>query len=432
MLVVGFALFVVGAPRPWVAARLYGGPTEGVSRLHLRLELSVRDLGIDVPAPYRSALVEATLADGRRARWEGRVDQGYAALVLDAGKAVSGPVDVTVTTPGVERPLARGRMTEELHGWAGAARRRGGWITGSRPDGLSIRVAAGRGALAVPFEEPLLVEVRGPDGALANVELKLAAEGATVRLPPGDLVRTDARGRAVVGLAPREHAVSLSIEARAPDGTTGSFAAPLQVVPGALRVRLDGARIVVEAPTPRDVAYVELVTESERLLGAAVPLVTGRDGIAKGELPAPSPAAQPLWVVAGGEPDLLSEATVGWPLEWDPAGTPPRTFDVADALLLDGMPDAARRDAGRRRNAKALAALFSASAFTLVMIYILKSARESQQKLERHLRSQMDEDGVARIADSEAHGRGIAVAVAIACIVLGFATLALFALYRIG
>src|SRR5882724_10174661 len=43
VLVVGYALFVGGAPRKILGERIYGGPTEGVTELSLRVESVARD-----------------------------------------------------------------------------------------------------------------------------------------------------------------------------------------------------------------------------------------------------------------------------------------------------------------------------------------------------------------------------------------------------
>ena len=53
VLVVAFALFVVGAPRPYVAARLFGGPLEGQSEYHLRLEVAERLGELESPRRLR-------------------------------------------------------------------------------------------------------------------------------------------------------------------------------------------------------------------------------------------------------------------------------------------------------------------------------------------------------------------------------------------
>ena len=43
LLVVGYAMLVAGVPRKLHGARVYGGPSEGVSRLSLRAECVERD-----------------------------------------------------------------------------------------------------------------------------------------------------------------------------------------------------------------------------------------------------------------------------------------------------------------------------------------------------------------------------------------------------
>jgi hypothetical protein len=50
------------------------------------------------------------------------------------------------------------------------------------------------------------------------------------------------------------------------------------------------------------------------------------------------PLPQPAWLVVSSELDLNSAAAIGWPL--DAGAEPAQTFDVADQLLLDGLPAA--------------------------------------------------------------------------------------------
>ena len=67
VLVVAFALFVVGAPRAYAGAQLYGGPTEAAPVLAWRLALVERFEEIERPLARKNVRVEAHLNDGRRA-----------------------------------------------------------------------------------------------------------------------------------------------------------------------------------------------------------------------------------------------------------------------------------------------------------------------------------------------------------------------------
>ncbi|MCE7894372.1 MAG: hypothetical protein DYH12_32510, partial [Sorangiineae bacterium PRO1] len=308
--VIAFALFVVGAPRPYVGARVYGGPTEGASRLSLRLALVERFVEIEGPARTGEVSVEALLADGRRASARATPDEmGVASVTLDAGAPIRGPVTLTVT--GRDGLLAHGSVSLSGADWAARAVERGGFFAGQKSGALGIRVAPARGAIAVPFPEALVIEVRGPAGAERGAEVVVEADGADVTQAPRP---TDASGRTSVTLAPRTHLVSLTVKASNAAGAAGDFTGFVPVTAGALRATLQEGQLRVESPIERDVAYYSLISETERLSGGAVALSPDQRGASVGLVALPPLPPGRLWAVVSGEPELDTASTVGWPI----------------------------------------------------------------------------------------------------------------------
>lgn len=429
--VVAFALFVVGAPEPYAGARIYGGPTEGATRLSWRIALVRWEDGIQSPAHRARLAVEARLADGRRVSWTGHPDaEGMVGMnVAVPGAPVHGPVDVEVSAPGDRMPLARGRVELGARDWRKHEREDGGWIKGLETGDLLVRAAPARGVFAVPFSDPLWIEVRGPHGPIAHAKLSLRPEGLAVHAP--DPLETDDDGRAQILVAPREFNVALRISATAPDSSHGEWYSTLPVVVGAMHARLDGKRLLVSSPIERDRAYFGLLTPGERLAGAPVSLSADGHGGASAEVALPPLPPGPLWAVVSSEPELSSESTVGWPLRVRLAERdPPKDRVVPDRLLLDGLVDATRRDQARRRRARLLAGLFSAFAALLVGVLLVLRVRKSQTALAEHLARSADES--EHTEHIQARGTGWVLLVAVLCLALGFLVVALVAMYRIG
>lgn len=437
VLVVAFALFVVGAPRAWDSARIYGGPTEGASALAWRVAVLEQVQGAVAPARVGRLRVRVELGDGRHFEWSGPTDaRGIANVRFALGaRPGEGPVRVRVTMPGARAPLASGAVDLTRARWFAAARTLGGFIRGRQTGTLRVRVAPGRGVFAVPFRDPLWIEVRGASGPVEDA--KLALKGESIDLfTKGDVV-TDADGRAVIDLAPLDFYVALKIRATAPDGEQGSWYSTLPVVPGALRAARIGDRLVVDSPIDRRVAYYAVITDRERLQGGPIHLTPDARGGARGSLGLGSLPQGPLWAMVSSEPDFASESTVGWPLGPPEAArsplddAPPRSLVVPDRLLLDGMPAARARDAARRGRARLLAGAFSFVALVLVALLLVAEVRGSEARLVRHLSAagEAPED-VDRVAARR--GLSWSLAVAVLCVALGFIALALVAMYKLG
>ncbi|MBK9001811.1 MAG: hypothetical protein IPM35_39315 [Myxococcales bacterium] len=426
VVVIAFALFVVGAPRPYVGARVYGGPTEGASRLSLRLALVERFVEIEGPAKTGEVSIEAAFADGRRASARATPDDmGVAGVTLDAGAPIRGPVILTVT--GRDGLLAHGSVSLSAAEWAARAVERGGFLSGQKSGALVIRVAPARGAIAVPFPEALVIEVRGPAGAERGAEVVVEADGADVTRAPRP---TDASGRTSVTLAPRTHLVSLTVKASNAAGATGDFTGFVPVTAGALRATVQDGQLRVESPIERDVAYYSLISETERLSGGALALSPDQRGGSVGLVALPPLPSGRLWAVVSSEPELDTASTVGWPLvpQSPLDAEPPRARAVPDRMHLDGLRLGFAKDAERRQKARYLALGFTLLAGLLAAALLVREGRRSARELDAHLREAGADAGErTELAPS----RWLGVVVAILCVGMGFSVVLLVAMYRI-
>jgi hypothetical protein len=442
---VAAALLVVGTLHPQLAARLYGGPTEGASVLAFRLEVVERTGDFEAAAAIGAVRIEVELSDGRRDSWQGWVDAGgMAAVRLEPrGGPVTGPVLVRVTSPHVRHDLARGRVHLSPDEWRRAAVWRGGWLNGQQAGELRVSVAPGRGVLAVPFVEPLLVEVREADSAVAGALVQFLPEGLDLHLPRDRrALRTNASGRVVVRVAPREAVCALRVTATHPSGKQGQWYARLPVVQGALHARLRQGRLEVAAAIVREAAYFAVISERQRWAGGPVLLVPDGEGGAVGQIALPRLPSESLWAVVSTEPDLASASVLGWPLlvGWtDQSGVdalmargPRRSLTVSDRLLLDGAAYLAAREARRQARALRLCVGLVAGALALLALWVVEQYRRSRNRLHRHL------EGIGAPLEVTARVAGprlsmlFRLLMALGCVALYFVLLALWLLYRPG
>jgi len=409
---VTLALVTGGTVRPYAVARVWGGPTDA---RHVSVRIEALQVLVE-----RAAVVETPITDGRvvvelhAAGFDAR-----RAEALDAEGSAEARFELPRAFDDLElmvfhgEELARGRLSLAGERWAKAARRRGGWAE-ARSGSLSVRVGAARGALAVPFEDEVLIEVRR-DGASA-ADLRLRARGSGVRVTP-ELVTTDARGRARVKVRPAEHVASLVLEVE-DGGARQELSFALPVVPGALAARQQGGVLVITSPVPRELAYYAFVTEHERLLGGRAPLVPSPNGEgATASVPFPALEPPPTHVVVSSERDLRSPAAVGWPLAPGVSDEPQATFDAVDALLVDGRPRAAAREAHRVARVRWVVAAFCAAALAVELLLLIAFTRRSDRSLDLHLEGAgLAAEDAARLAPK----RSPRVVMALILIALGF------------
>ena len=410
-----------GSARPYRVARVWGGPTDGT---HLSLRAEAFEVVVDRASVHempinRGGVVVELHAPGFDARRSAPLDpEGSAEVAFDLPKPAA-RLEVVVTQ-GEE--LVRAPIALSAARWTAAARRRGGWAT-LRAGPFDVKVAPARGVFAVPFEDELWVEVSKAGELAGDVRLRATGFGAGVNPEFGT---TSARGRTFFRVAAREHAASVSLSLETA-GEKGEVTFTLPVLPGAIRATREGRSLFVSSPVPRDVAYFAYVTEHERISGGRIPLRADASGVgASAVMPIPLLEPAPEYVVVSSERDLRSPAAVGWPLaELVPEAAPKVTFDAVDALLADGGPRAAAREARRAARVRWVVAAFCAGALALELLLLIAFTRSSDLSLDRHLEGAgVSADDAERLAPK----RAPRVVVALIVIALGFFIVAAMAI----
>jgi hypothetical protein len=421
VLVVCYAMLVAGAPRKLHGARVYGGPSEGVSTLSLRVESVERD-GERESAFWNgplSARVRAPSAP-ELALSLGRALHGVADFEVRFARPVHGPIELELRDAS-GAPLASGRVELDVTRWAARARRRGGWIRGRADRALQLAVAPERGAFVIGSAAPLAIRVERAGQPLPAASLSVSAEGG--QLSEGERLRTDERGRARVLFEAHELNPTLRVEARTDDGQSGLFETPVPVVAGAFQARAVGDEWRVEIAVPRSEAFYSLVSQRARLEGGVIALVPDGRGGSFGTLRL-SPRTEPAWLVVSSEVDQNSAAAIGWPLDSGPE--PALTFDVPDQLLLDGLPSASAREQARRSRVRWLTAVFVGLSFAISVVLLVLRVRAADRDISLHLTQELEQGLAARIAPR----RVLPLVVAVLAILLGFCALGLIVLAR--
>jgi len=421
VLVVSYALLVAGVPRKLHGARVYGGPSQGASTLSLRIE-SVEREGERESAFWHGPLtVQARASGGPEVTVSvAKAVRGVADFELPFARPVHGAIEFELRDA-ASASLASGRFELDVTRWAARARRRGGWIRGRADRALVLSVAAERGAFVVGSPAALAIRVERAGLPVAGASLTVAAEGA--RLSDTEPLRSNERGRARVFFEATELNPSVRIEARTEGGESGLIDTGIAVVAGGLQAQpvSDGLRI--ESAVPLTEAFYSLVSHRQRLAGGVIALgPNGRGGsVGSVQLPAWQP---PAWLVLSSEVDQRSAAAIGWPLDSGPE--PAQTFDVADVLLLDGLPAAFAREQARRSRVRWLTAAFIGLAFALSVVQLVLRVRAADRHISEHLREGLEQELAARIAPR----RMLPVLVAMLAIALGFVALGLIVLSR--
>lgn len=450
--IVLWAVLSTGWPAPVLIARVVGGPTLGTTSLSWRL--SVQRLSAERLEPSPGLDVRVSVDSGsERAVWAGTTDgAGEVEAVLRLTRPLAGAAHVRVEASEGQL-LAVGDVELDDKTWRQGARRQSLWVPGRQQGELWLRVSPMEGTFAVPFTSELLIEVTGgathrepAPGAvsayqgIAGVTLEAELSGAE-RSDPTAPLRTDENGRVRLGLRPQEHAILLQLRARTPaegvavgqdepaglrfqphadsSPSTGEWFGALPVTPGALHAALDGTRLIVRSPIPRERAYVSLVDEQHRLAGYTLALAPDAEGGASAsvqldsELLAHSPE---LYAVVSSEPDKRSAGTVGWQLKRAVASDLARTFDVADQLLLDGREGVLLRERAARLARRSVAAtLLSLVGVGMVATFALEARRSARR-------------AAAAPAELSLGSQRWWLALSLGCLLLGIGALAYFGL----
>jgi hypothetical protein len=401
VLIVLWAVLTAGWARPVEVARVVGGPTRGGTSLSWLLLVERLEAGQRSPSPGR-ALRVSMRAGAQNASWTGRSDgRGLAEVRLELERPLDTDPSVRIETEDGAL-LAEGVVALTGENWRSATPRRGGWLPGQQlagpaGDELWLRVAPAEGTFAVPFSSDLILEVtRGPAQAAASGGLLSGAQpvsGAALELelsgaePGTATARSDAQGRARVAIRPEEHAIVLRLRARAsapgaPE-LTGQWYGALPVTPGALHAGLDGTRLLVRSPIPRDVAFVSLVDSERRLAGYVLELTPDAEGGARASVELPPwllrrAQTEDVFAVTSSQPDKRSPSSVGWPLRH--GAEPSSSFDAPDQLLLDGSAGVLARESEQRRQRRWTAALLLSLVGALTLAAFARELRRPAQR----------------------------------------------------
>lgn len=419
---------VEGTARAYRSARVYGGPTQGVSELSLRVELGERDKIAEVPVTRERFALVAIAGGQRVATAQGQTDeQGVAEVMLRLPRPHDSALELWVEPASTDAaPLAKGLVLGSTGAFQQTARRRGGFTRGRYTGEVELSVAPARGVLVTAqgaLDDELVIQAQAVGSPVSDARIGVKLEGAE---PASAEVRTGRDGLARLRVRPTEASVRVALNGVAEGIGSGTLAARLEVVQGAIRVTRRDSTLLLESSGAADLAYLALFDEKRRYAGLRVPLAAGPDGRLVGEAPWPSGIdAKPLWVVASSQPDLASPAAVGWPVtaEGEPA---PQTFDARELLLLDGAAGARQREAKRVRRVHVVTVGYALLAMAVTLLLFVRRVREADAGIERHLAREGIDDAEHSIAPV-VRGRTVLAA---CCIGLGFVVLALLMLFK--
>lgn len=419
---------VSGGSRPFRSARVYSGPTEGVSELSLRVEVGERDHVAELPVGGSSFNVVAVQGGQRVATARGRTDQlGSAEVQLRLPKPSTSALELWVEpTDPQAAPLARGIVFERTEPFRAAARRRGGFQSGRNTGEIELAVAPAHGVLVTTrgsLEDEVVVRALRAGMPVVQARINARLEGGE---PAVSRLLTDAQGLGRLKVRPVEATLRIALVASADGGGEGTLAARLEVVQGAIRAVRRGETLLIESGGAASHAYLGFFDEYRRYVGLSTPLSPAPDGRLLAEVPWPKGlSASPLWVVASSQADLASPSAVGWPVVG--AREPdPQTFDVHERLLLDGAPAAKLREERRARRVRLVTAGYAVAALLLTLTLFVRRLREADRDIEGHL----SRSGVENEASSIVPVRNGRSLLAAFCIGLGFVVLVTFALLK--
>jgi hypothetical protein len=419
---------VSGGVRPFRSARVYSGPTEGITDLRLRVELGDRVRVVEVPAAGVAFTVLAFEGGQRVARAEGRTDaSGSGEVGLRLPRALASALELRVDPAAPDSPpLARGLVLAKADAFRLRAGRRGGFQRGRQTGELELAVAPAHGVLVTAqggLDDELVLCARRGGSAASGLPIDVELEGAA---PRAARVTTDERGLARLRVRPADAYVRVTLGSAVDGGARTTATVRLEVVQGAIRASKRGGQLVLESSGAATEAFLGFFDERQRFGGARAALRAAPDGHLVGELPWPATlTASPLWVVASSQPDLASPSAVGWPVVGI-AEPDPKTFDARDVLLLDGAPAAQAREERRAKRIRWVTAAYAAAALFVTLLLFVRRVRDADADIEAHLAREGIDDGSGALMPAR---RGRAV-LAASCIALGFVVLSVFALLK--
>jgi hypothetical protein len=485
----------VGAGEAVRAAVVFGAPAprpspNGSTRLAWQLLTFLDDRGVKETIPMSGIEVVAR-SKGREARWKGASNKdGVAEVSLEIeGLAFGDPLDMEVRIDGERAPLAAGPVKwgapreERASGGINAATARptvrngivgldvvveGGRLIAGFPTSVWVRATTPAGmapnSLVLEAEpEPGLLTARDKATPCANgwTDFSMTAQahvtgagftarraatnaegdaGADAATPPSaDAGATDGGADGGAGLGPTKH-------------PAGRWFGALPVAAGAFFISTPPALeekkaqpVVLLAPNPRDVVYVELDDTRGRVAAAALPVATeAGDPTPRARFELPPLAPGLYWLVVSGEPRgaehmagaavskaiLVGDGTAGL--------APDSTVNVHDActlgpwlaqrqaagfprwVALDGLPARSAENRFRHTLGLLIGVLSLLAAGVLETLLLVAASREARVSFQL---AELDEDDPsAQKVTAQPPGGGVVMAVLVA--VLGLALLA--------
>ncbi|HWA76963.1 MAG TPA: hypothetical protein VG937_31730 [Polyangiaceae bacterium] len=413
---VGVLVLWVGVARPVESIRVWGGPTDRAARFSgwIEAEVDGHPLAGQVlrltARPEQANSVSVAQPLDAQGRAEIQFDFERPPLSFELSAALPGGT------------LGAGRIELPAQRWLATAGHRGGFSRLPEASALSLQIAPARGVFAVPFPGELWVRVLRQGTALVDAKVDLKADGAKLLR---ETAKTDGRGIARFTLTPTEHVVTARANVTASDGLRAELSFSVPVVPGAILIERRGNTLQVRSPIEREEAFVTVVSEQGRWMGARVPLVAVGDGTAQGTLEVPTLPNEPLWAVAKSDPAAPSSLSVGWPLF---AGDEPaQTFDIGDRLLLDTEPTALARERDRRRGIRRLALAIGLLGAFVSALSVVVATRRGRKAARAHLSEELGPEGSAQLLPQQS----VRSILSISLIILGFFAIAAIAGWRL-
>lgn len=181
--------------------------------------------------------------------------------------------------------------------------------------------------------------------------------------------------------------VQLEVVVRGASGELGRWQGQLPAQPGGiwidptLRETDAGPELLIRAATPREEAFLSLVSPQGRFFGAIVAMQTDDRGFSSARVVLPPLPQEAITILVSGGAGEAPADTSAWPLR-------PRRGSVSRAyarLLVDGMPAAIAAEERRQTEARRPAYGLVLAAGLFELLYLWRRRRASRRRLSAHL-----------------------------------------------
>ncbi|MEZ4260774.1 MAG: hypothetical protein R3B36_16990 [Polyangiaceae bacterium] len=414
----------------------------------------IDDRAVREVAPVRGLVVTAR-SGGREATWRGdsNVDGVAEAWLPLEGLNATSVVDIEVRADGEAEPLAGGQVHVREEPW-GPERSDVAARPTKKTGDIDIEVLVDGERLVPGFPVSMWVHTSG--GPHEGLEITAKPEPG-LRVEPSS-AKPCAPGWTELVVTAEAHVVGVTLEAHTASGQTGTWFGALPVAPGAFHVSMDRhleaqkpAKVVLLAPNPRKIAYLEVDDARGRHFAAALDVRTEPgDPTPRAALELPPLPDGLYWLAISGDTrgtDAMLGAAVAKPFV---VGKPAALSDTSacgvGAFLaknpgsrflkwdaLDGLSSRRGREAARRRIGLLIGVLSLLVAAMIEAVLIGQGAKEAREQVAAALADADD----ATDAGAEARRQHIArtggagnVVVGLLLALLGFGLLAAFAATR--